>query len=337
MRGREEYALRGRAATRQFAVSLAKGEWLSYLSPQFIPYETLRMSAQVVPAYFFEQAQLAAFVGQQLACGRAVVPCELEIELFDDVILRVEAGARSYDLRASVAHPSLPMPTGGVGLGLAVSLSDADRQALAQLEDALGDVQEAFDGIELSLDVEDLDVEGETAPHIERPELKDTVQGAPGPSPADLADLDYFFSETPLPLEPTPETPIATEVLEQLTEERTAPHSNTMPGLFHSTLQPTRRGSVDDAIDSALAEPTVRGAVDLDAGQESEAARYRALYPDKALRADEYYLAARADAGTGALELARTNANLAVAYNPTVAAYRDLLASVEERLGVKVR
>lgn len=295
------------------------------------------MSAQVVRAYFSGQLQLAAFVEQQLACGRAVVPCDLEIELFDDVILRVEASGRTHDVPATVAHPSLPIPGGGSGIGLAVALSDADQRALAALGDALGASSEGYDEVELSIDINDLDVEGETDPQLERPNLTVAEEPDAGPSAADLSALDHFFADTPDLSDPPTEPPVETDGLEHLFEERTAAPRDTLPGLFHSTLQPSRRGSIDAAIDDALATSTAAQSTDLDAVQESEAARYRALYPDKALRADEYYQAARADLAGGSLELARTNANLAVAYNPAVTAYRDLLAAVEERLGVKVR
>jgi hypothetical protein len=90
---------------------------------------------------------------------------------------------------------------------------------------------------------------------------------------------------------------------------------------------------IDTVLDS-LGDPSD---LPLNATEASAAARYRARYPEKALRADDYYQAAVADARNGSLELARTNANLAVACDATVPAYRELLESVEEQLGIKVR
>ena len=139
------------------------------------------MAALVVPAFFSDPVAFSTFVEEQLSCGRAIVPAEISADLFDDVVLRIEAVGKDYELPATVAHPGLPGPGGATCVGLAVSLRPADHQALAELlahlesGDHVSDIE-----IELSFDLDlELDVEGETAPQTERPILTLDVPEAP--------------------------------------------------------------------------------------------------------------------------------------------------------------
>jgi hypothetical protein len=291
------------------------------------------MTAQVVSAVFTEQVAFSAFVEDQLSRGRAVVPWDLTVTLFDEVILRVLADGQSHDIVATVAHPALPGANGVTNVGLAVSLRPEDHRKLAELRSYFGVDSDISDTeLELSLDL-DLDVEGEIAPQVERPSL----EGLETDPARSLEDLDCFFG-APLDLEgPAPYTPIQADVLQDLIESRAPQKSVTASGLFHTDLAAVQRGSVDAMIVTALNAVGGSAEPPLNAGEASDGARYRALYPDKALRADDYYQAAMADARNGSFELARTNVNLAVAYNPTVPAYRELLDDVEQRLGVRVR
>ena len=291
------------------------------------------MTAQVVSAVFTDQVAFSAFVEDQLSRGRAVVPWDLTVTLFDEVILRVLADGHSHDIVATVAHPALPGANGVTNVGLAVSLRPEDHRKLAELRSHFGVDGDISDiEVELSLDL-DLDVEGETAPQVERPSL----EGLETDPARSLEDLDYFL-RAPLDLEgPAPYTPIQADVLQDLIESRAPQKSVTVSGLFHTDLAAVQRGSVDAMIVTALNAVGGSAEEPLNAREASDGARYRALYPDKALRADDYYQAAMADARNGSFELARTNANLAVAYNPTVPAYRELLDDVEQRLGVRVR
>jgi hypothetical protein len=108
------------------------------------------------------------------------------------------------------------------------------------------------------------------------------------------------------------------------------------------TIVSYRPNPVGEAPPTSLPDDTddANGANDSDPFSRSQemtpskdsAAEYRSMYPAKAKRAAAYFDAAQADVKAGAFETARTNLNLAIAYNPTEHAYRELLDDVSAKL-----
>ncbi len=287
------------------------------------------MAVEVVTTEYSDLREFSLFFEKELTEGRAVVQGDAKVELFDEIILRVVVEQASVDIVATVAHPALPDPSGRPMLGLAVRLNSDQRHLLSEMLELLVRKRTQTDDPEPSRD-RGIEVVGEqdlAATNIGRP-VFDAITSRPQ---IDHSRLDDMFGATPEFGRPAPATPVNSDVFASMIAATAAQRT---PAFDSVDEDRPIRGSVDDIIDSVARGEACSEGDAFNREDAAEAARYRALYPDKAMRSDDYYRAAKADARNRKFELARTNINLAIAYNPTVSEYRELLEQVELELGV---
>lgn len=286
------------------------------------------MAVQVVTAEYADPSEFSRFVERELKRGHAIVKEQPNVDLFDEVILRVVVNEAAIDIVATVAHPALPDSTGTPMLGLAVSLTPDQRYSLEDLGEWLNQQRAVTAEFDVALDTDVGPLEGLAATDVGRPRVESTVSR----SSIVRSSFAEMFDSAPHQLVPAPDTPVNTSVLASMISDSLAQRA---PASEATAVDRFGRGSVDAIIDSVARGEASSERDAFNRDDAGEAAQYRANYPDKAMRADDYFRAAMADAQNRQFELARTNVNLAMAYNPTVSEYRELLERVELELGVR--
>lgn len=304
----------------------------------------------VLTVEFLDPDALRAFENTELTYGRAVVRATDSVELLECVKLRVRFGELSADIPAQVAHPGLPQPDGTVAVGLTV---DYDEEARDALHDLLGDpldrgwhtTQELLP-IEVAnanevaaraatgdfSTVEERDsrwLAEEAAASHERPGSgahhaldRDGITATDWNSAGDdrhdpLADTDVGGAWKQQD-ESFPDTLTVTGLEDQ------PPVSGAQPAVLHTPVE-----GAEVAVAPVVRPRAAETPWD---GEATRPTRVLAVDPDRALRANDYFEAARADLVRGQLDLARSNVNLAIAYNPAEREYQRFLLEIESKL-----
>jgi hypothetical protein len=214
-------------------------------------------------------------------------------------------------------------------LGLAVNLTADQRHGLDGLLESFSRQWTISSELDLVLD---LDIEITSVQELASTDIGLPVMHSIPSRPATMLSqyADMFDTEEQLST-PAPDTPVNAVVFAAMVSEGV---SESSPAYQPTDPDRLIRGSVDAIIDSVARGEASSERDAFNREDAGEAARYRAQYPDKAMRGDDYFRAGMADVRNQKFELARTNVNLAIAYNPTVAGYRELLERVELELGV---
>ncbi len=311
----------------------------------------------ILPVDFLDSDALRAFAEAELEHGRAVVASDKSLELLEDATLRVSVGELFVDLSASVAHPGLPQPDGRAAIGLAVAYDAPARDALHEL---LGEVLDRGWSTTLDLSPRELASANEAvaahwaeAADTEVDRRLDEVRGGqefaayltstgwdlpeiasePGRSRGGATQTDWMREEE-APDQSLwsrdgsfPDARVLSELREQ-SAATGAPRALVETPTAVATIPERSQRSPRAAalpVDTPWQVDAIR---EMQAASRAEGATrptLRGVDPGRAMRAQDYFEAARADFAAGSLELARTNLNLAIAYNAIDPTYRDLL------------
>lgn len=331
------------------------------------------MTSRQIEIGIDEASEFRSLISDQLKKGLLRVPTEETFELYDDVKLRITVEGRSLDVAATVVNPAIPVGNGVFEAGLEVRLTRAEwtglewllnilvRKELARKKQAAQARKQKVSSATTSAEseqetpvaVEAARVSQSFKPignKVEEPSSEEEAFGrpttamfsgehlaVPGEVEPEVIDYPDYEEESE---EVSEETGPSQRFVEDTTGSRkldgTADASQTIDAMPFSRVDSAVGSEVpldDESSDGTI--PIPKPLANPRMASSKEASDYRAANPEKASRAEEYFLQALQSLRMDRLNQARTSISLAIAYNPTEQEYRELLAVIDTQMDVQ--